>query len=427
VGAGVNTHFRSDRGQERAPDPVFAQHPPWESDGQPVTPFDDQRWRLAWGNNTKWIVPLAAAMAAALAFVAYLYFIPGQAQGHRIGAARTEVAIVGPGILDALNKVSVTSRVAGFLSAVHVDNNSTVTRGQLIAELDAKEIESQLAAARADAQAASRGIDLAKSEYEFAVASRDKAAGDVRRRKPLVESGTVSQADFEAVSIADRQAQATLQRANNVAERAAAQAAAAWAQAKVLESKLTETKMVSPMNGVVVSRDRSPGDLLAPGTTLAQLVDPSSIVISARLDESIMGLLKQGQPASIVFTSKATRAVPAKVLRVGRSVDPETREFVVDVRPSELPDNWAIGQRASVQIHVELPRDTLAIRQTLVARQGGHAGVWKLEGGRARWKRIEFGLVFGDYIEVVSGLSRGDSILDPQNRYELEPIAVPLR
>ena len=192
-----------------------------------------------------------------------------------------------------------------------------------------------------------------------------------------------------------RQATAEYDRSAAVEQGAHAQVRVASAKVGVLQHKRNEAMIRSPMNGVVVLRDRSVGDLLTAGNQLFQLVDPKSLVISTRLDESIMGLIEPGQSAKVRFTSDAIQAVSAKVARISRTVDPETREFMVELLPDRLPRNWALGQRAHVAIDVSLPPETSAVPLALVARRNGRAGVWRPINGRAAWSPIEVGAVSG--------------------------------
>jgi HlyD family secretion protein len=374
--------------------------------------------------GAKSLVTILVVLAFAAAFLFYFYGLAGVAPHFVIARGSVTVEMTGPGILDATNKVTITSRIPGFLKAISVERNDEVTAGQEIAQLDANDIQNQLEAARAEAAAAQSAILEAQANEARALAALDKANGDLVRRRRLSQSGVVSAVDIETLEIGLRQAQAEHERAKALAERAQAQALAATAQVAVLEHKRAEAVIRSPLNGVVVSRDRSVGDLLTAGVQLFQLVDPTSIVVSTRLDESIMGLIEAGQQVALRFTSDPTRAVDARVARVGRTVDPETREFVVEVAPEQLPRNWALGQRVNVAIKVPLPADSIVVPQLFVAHRGGRAGVWRLVEGRATWTPVDVGAVSGIYLRLHSGVSPGDVIVHPRGRYAFEPVAV---
>ena len=365
---------------------------------------------------------LCLMVALAIAALIYFYGIVSVVPHYVVARGSVVVEITGPGILDATNKVTVTSRIPGFLKTILVDRNDPVTAGQSIAQLDAGDVQYQLEAARADAEAAKSAILEARSNQAKGMALLDKAKSDVARRRQL-PAGIVSAVEIEALEITVRQAQAEYDRLTALIDRSLAQARGAMAQVQVLEFKRAEAEIRSPLNGVVVSRDRSVGDLLVAGMQLFQLVDPTSIIVSTRLDELIMGLIEPGQTTRLRFTSSSLRAFDAKVLRVSRNVDPETREFIVEVTPEELPRNWALGQRANVAIKVPLPSDTIAVPQAFVAHRGGRAGVWRQEQGRAVWAPIDVGAVSGTYLQVLGGLSAGDAIVHPKGRYMFERVS----
>ena len=101
------------------------------------------------------------------------------------------------------------------------------------------------------------------------------------------------------------------------------------------------------------------------------------------------------------------------VSRVGREADRETREIIVDVRVERLPTNWAVGQRAEVYILVARRESVTVLPAGLVLRREGRTGVIVDDGGRARWREIVVGLRGRESVEVLSGLTPGDSVVTP--------------
>jgi HlyD family secretion protein len=367
-------------------------------------------------------IAIAILLGLSMASFVYLFVIPSNVAQHTVTSGSLQIGIVGPGILDATNKVIVTSRIPGFLKSLKIERNDLVTTGQTLAELDAKDIRSQFEGALADLDAAKSAVLEAGGNREKAKAALDKANMDHARRRAL-SSGVISQAELASSEIAVRQASAEYERSVAIEERSRAQVRVASAAADVLQHKLDEAQIRSPLNGVVISRDRSVGDLLTVGVQLAQLVDPASIVISTRLDESVMGMIEPGQSATVTFTSDTTQAVDAKVIRVGRSVDPETREFVVDLSPERLPRSWALGQRAHVSIQVPLPPHSIVVPFKLISRRDGRPGVWRRVVGRAVWTPVEMGATSGTYVQLLQGVKPGDVLLDPRGRYTFEAVS----
>jgi HlyD family secretion protein len=332
--------------------------------------------------------------------------------------------IAGPALLDARNKVTITARIQGYLKTINVDRNDIVKAGEVLAELESADIASQLVAAEADAKAAESAIAEARSDQQRAGALAEKAKQDYNRKASLRDKQIITEADWSATEAAFHQTQADLARSATTIAKASAQSASAQANVNLLRVRLGYATIKSPLNGVVVSRDRNVGDLLSPGTPLLQLVDPDTIILSARLDESAMGAIGPGQVAKIHFASMPTEDFKGKVLRVTRLVDQETREFSVDIAMDQLPNHWALGQRANVVIEAQSQTPAVAIPQDLIARRNGRVGVWRLNGGSAEWIAVDLGYPSGDAVQVVSGLKPGDVALRPEGAYWFMPVAL---
>ncbi len=367
---------------------------------------------------------LAIMLAVSAGYIIFYYFNPRITNGLRLAPAIVDLEISGPALLDARNKVTITARFQGYLKTVDVDRNDPVKVGQVLAQLESDDIANQVAASVADAEAADRAISEARSDLERSHASAEKAKLDYDRKRGLREKNIITEGEWVATEAAYRQTQAELARSATTIAKASAISAAAEANVKLLEVRLRDATIRSPLNGVVVSRDRNVGDLLLPGTPLLQLVDPSSIILSARFDESAMGTIAPGQSASLYFASMPTENLKGTVLRVIRLVDQETREFTIDVTLDQLPPHWALGQRANVTIKAPSLVPIIVIPQNLTARRNGRVGVWLSRDGRAEWVPVDLGYPSGSTVQVVNGLSAGDIVIPPEGTYLYEPISV---
>jgi HlyD family secretion protein len=372
----------------------------------------------------RWLTALLAGIAllAAAGLGAFRYLVPDPVEAERLTARPLAFAIAGPGVLDSTAPVTLSARISGRLEAVAADRNDAVRQGMILARLAAEDMAHQLAAAEADAAAAAPMIDELRSQRAAADAMLRRAQAHLDRRRALAGTAVVSRDDLEIADAEYQRALAEVARLDAAIRRAGSQTAAAAATAEVAAARLDDTVIRSPIDGVVIARDRNPGDMIAPGTTIFRLVDPRTLVVAARFDEELMGMVDAGAAASVTFNAEPRRAIPGRVLRLHREVDQETREFVVDVALSALPRNWALGQRATVTLDFAAPAPALAVDRRFVARRDGRAGLWVAEGGRARWRPVSLGLPGGERVEITAGLAPGAVVLDPAGRYELEPV-----
>ena len=365
---------------------------------------------------------LAIVLAAIAVYVVFYYANPRTVNGLRVAPAIVDLEIAGPALLDARNRVTITARFQGYLKTVNVDRNDPVKVGQILAQLESDDIANQLAASVADAEAADRSISEARSDQERVHASADKAKLDYERKRGLREKNIITEGDWVATEAAFRQTQAELARSATTIAKASAMSASAEATVKVLEVHLRDATIRSPLNGVVVSRDRNVGDLLLPGT-------PPPATRGSELDHPF-GTVRQirdgndraGTVGNPVFASMPTENLKGTVLRVIRLVDQETREFTIDITLDQLPSHWALGQRANVTIKAPSLVPTIVIPQNLTTRRYGRVGVWVLRHGRAQWAQVDLGYPSGNTVQVVNGLSAGDIVISPEGTYLYEPI-----
>ena len=177
------------------------------------------------------------------------------------------------------------------------------------------------------------------------------------------------------------------------------------------QARLEDTVISAPFDGLIVRRDRDPGDIIVPGSAIYQLVALDDIWVSAWVDETAMAGLSPNQPSRVLLRSQPDEPLGGHVVRLGRETDSETREFLVDVAIEDLPEQWAIGQRADVYIETNRLEDVLVVPMSYLVAVDGERGVYILDGNRARWKPCELGKQGRESIEVTSGLSAGDVLI----------------
>ncbi len=369
------------------------------------------------------------AIVVALGISAWAFQLFGVAhpvKAHRVDANGSVWVVRGPGLLDATNKVLITSRIQGRLTKVDAQRNDVILKGFMLAQLDVEDLKSQLVAARADLEAASEAVSVAQSNVTRASAASSKLLADMDRRQKLLTSGAVSRAEVDALDSTIRQAQAELQGAVLSVRRAEAQRQSADANVSLLESRVDEGTVRSPLSGVVVSRDKNVGDIVGLGSSIMQLVEPASLIISARFDESSLSAVKAGMMATVNFVSSPRKEYHGRVQRIGRLVDQETREFTVDIGLDDLPENWALGQRASVSVSTDVSSVMPFVPQHYVRREDGKTGVWVLRNSRAYWQTVRLGFSSGPLVEIVEGVRHSDVVLEPIGRYTFELVAASL-
>ena len=321
---------------------------------------------------------------------------------------------MGTGTLEARVKTTISPRIQERLAEVLVDQGDFVKSGQLLARLDDAETRQQVAIAEATLAAARATVERVRADEARAQAVVKQAQQTHLRSTELLAGKIAAQADFDKAAEALDVAGADLKRSQAAIVEAQSQVFTAGKNLLYQEEHLAFTEMRSPYDGLIIRRDRDPGGVVVPGSSLLQLVATNEIWVSAWVDETALPELRAGQPARVVFRSAPGKVYAGEVARLGRETDRETREFVVDVRVKELPANWAIGQRVEVFIEAGSKSNAVLLPSPFVRWRGAKAGVFVNDHGKARWREVTPGLRGLANVEVRQGLAAGEQIVRPK-------------
>lgn len=356
---------------------------------------------------------LAWLIVAALAgFAVYKFkFAPVPAIAHTVARGELVAEVMGTGTLEARVKTTVSARIQERLAEVLADQGDSVKAGQLLARLDAAEASQQVAIAEATLAAAKQTAERVRADLARSEAVLAQAQLDHKRQSGLVATKAVAQSDADKSAEALRVAEADLKRSHATIGEAEGQIVVAEKNLLFRKEQLAFTEIHSPYDGLITRRDRDPGDVLVPGASLMQVISLGELWVSAWVDETAMPALATDQPVRIVYRSEPGRSYPGKVSRLGREMDRETREFLVDVQATELPKNWTIGQRAEVFIETARQADALLLPPAFLVWKTGRAGVFVNAGGKAQWREVTPGLRGKDHVAITQGLSAGDQVV----------------
>jgi HlyD family secretion protein len=351
-------------------------------------------------------------VAAVIAFAVYrLKFSPVPVIAHKLSTGEVRGEIMGTGTLEARVKTTISPRIQERLAEVLVDQGDWVKGGQLLARLDDSETRQQVAIAEATLSAARATVERVRADETRAQAVLQQSKLDHRRTTELLAGKIAAQADFDKAVEALHVAEADLKRAESAIVEAERQVLTAEKNLLYQKEHLTFTEMRSPFDGLVTRRDRDAGGIVVPGASVLQVVATNEIWVSAWVDETATAGLRIGQPASVIFRSEPAKRYAGEVARLGREADRETREFVVDVRVKQLPENWTIGQRAEVLIESGCKTDVLLLPNQFIQWRENKPGVFVHDHGLACWRSISVGLRGAREVEALQGLSTGEQII----------------
>jgi RND family efflux transporter MFP subunit len=296
----------------------------------------------------------------------------------------------------------LSAKVMGNVTRVLVSEGDSVRRGQILLEIDARDIQARVAQANAGSRGVDEAILSANAAVAGASANAEFASATLRRFTALRERGSVSPHEFEEVSAKASGAGAELERAKRMRDQLIAQRDQARGGVAEAETFLSYATVRSPIDGIVTARFIDPGAQAAPGMPLLTVEDAASRRVETTVDESLAASLRPGQ--GVVIDD-----VPTRIAHVA-SVDPNTRSALVKI---ELPANSPL--RSGSFVHVRFTtgsRNALTIPATAVATRGQLTMVYVVDGaGAARMRMVTLGETFGDRTEVLTGLEASERIV----------------
>jgi HlyD family secretion protein len=345
-------------------------------------------------------------------------------------------SVVATGKVEPITKVEVKSKASGIVKKLYVEYGDRVKKGQLLAQLDKIEIEAGVEQSRASLEAAQANLTSAQADYERAKV--DAEGPDVPLLKRSYDRSLQMQKDgvvsVSALDDAEKNYKMAVNK-QNVARaqmlvlqakiaQAKAQVARDGANLKQLEEQLNYTDIVSPIDGIILSRDVVMGDavssilVLGSGATLVMtLGDTSQVYVKGKVDESDIGRVYLGQKARIKvesFKDKTFNGVVTKISPMGVEKDNVTT-FEVRVSIQNPGGELKAEMTANAEIILEERPGVLQIPEgAIIYDKDRNASVEvpdpKGKDGQ-RKVAINIGISNGAKTEVLKGLKEGDQVI----------------
>lgn len=367
--------------------------------------------------KTKKIILIAVAVVMVVG--AGIWFFAGSPAKHKVTYATVTVSkgdisnsVTATGTIEPVTEVEVGTQVSGIIDKIYVDYNSTVTKGQLIAEMDRATLQSELASQQAT-------YDGAKAEYEYQKKNYERSKG-------LHEKSLISDTDFE-------QALYNYQKAKSSYDSSKASLAKA-------ERNLSYATITSPIDGVVISRDVEAGQTVASGfetpTLFTIAADLTQMQVVADVDEADIGGVEEGQRASFTVDAYPNDTFDGVVtqIRLGDASSTNstssssstvvTYEVVIS---AHNPDQKLKPRlTANVTIYILDKKDVLSVpnkalrfvpekpligANDIVKDCEGEHKLWTREGMTFTAHPVEVGISNGISTEIISGIAEGTKVV----------------
>ncbi|RFB95480.1 efflux transporter periplasmic adaptor subunit [Rhizobium leguminosarum bv. trifolii] len=393
------------------------------------------------GKRSRWRGRLFILLIVVAAAAGAAYFYMGRGQSEVSYATQPAkrgdltVLVTATGSVQPTEQVDISSELSGTVRDVNVDYNSTIKAGDVLALLDTNKLEADVKSSRAK-------LNSAKANVAKANADLQSASTSLERLKSLVRSNVSTQQSLDDATYKYDSAVA----AKQINE---AEVLASEADLQLAEVNLAKAKIVSPIDGVILTRAVNPGATVAASLAAPILFtiagDLKKMELQVDVDEADVGQIAVGQKAKFSVDAYPDRSFPAEIEQIRFAS--EVVNNVVTYKAVLSVDNADLllrpGMTATADVTVEAVKDTLMVPNTALRyaptqagrrgrgifgifgpprQRGGNAGqaaltgaqrrVWVLRDGRPTPVVIQVGSSDGQFTQVLSGdLKEGDALV----------------
>ena len=304
------------------------------------------------------------------------------------GASREDLVL--PGTTQAYTDAPIYARTSGYLKRRYVELGARVKANQLLAEIEAPELEQQLQQARADVATAEANAKLAQITAD--------------RYRELVKTESVSQQDADnAIGTLDARKTAV---------------ASARANAQRLEELQSFTRIFAPFAGTITARNTDVGALIDPGSSGGAARELFHISVTSRLrlfinvPEIYARVAKPGITADLVFAEFPGRTFPAALVRTAETIDAASRSLLVEFDVPNPKEELLAG--AYAEVHLKLPTPTTTFRlpsNALMFRADGLKIAIVKPGNTVAMTPVVIARDFGTEVEIASGVNGDETVV----------------
>ena len=312
------------------------------------------------------------------------------------------VSVRATGAVHARETAQISAQVPGRIQQILVREGDTVRAGQTVAVLDDAAQRSQLNQAQA-------GVKAAQSEETAAQTEARLSASTLERYRQLEAEKSVSPQEMDEISRKAEAAAAGL-------EAARAQTDAAQAQESSARTMLGYTRLVTPFAGIVTARMADPGTLASPGVPLLQIDQAGALQLQVTVDESEIAAIHKGMKTQVAIDGAASAQITGTIVEIDPTADTSTHSFLVKI---DLPSSSQLrsGMYGTAQFANGV-RNAILISRSAVVTRGSLDCAYVLDSqGIAQLRYVTLGAPQGDLVEVLSGISAGERLVDaPSDR-----------
>jgi RND family efflux transporter MFP subunit len=324
------------------------------------------------------------------------------------------------GTLDPNEEVTVSNQVEGIVQKVRVDLGDAVQAGQLIAELDTRELELTVQQQQAALQQelARLGItdanaavnEATTSQVRQAEATFEEARLNLDRTKRLFEEKVAAKQLLDQQQARYDVAEAAVRAARENVRNIRATVTARKASLALAEKKLADAKIVAPMTGFIKERSITEGQFLKSNSAVVTIVQSSPLKLHVEVPETAITSVKAGRPVKFSVDAFPQRPFEGKVARVAPSVNQQSRTLKLEAVVANADSALKPGMFARVTIQTDRREKAIVVPAEAIFTFAGLEKAFVIENSKVVERIVRTGTRQDGLIEVVEGLKEGDVV-----------------
>jgi RND family efflux transporter MFP subunit len=325
-----------------------------------------------------------------------------------------------PASMQAIQEAPIYARVDGYLKIRGVDIGDHLKAGTVMAEIEAPEIDQQLAQVQATLAHAVAALAQAKATQKQAETRMALAKVTVDRWKQLVTKGVVSRQDGDDKQGAYDAAAADYDAAVANVTAAVADVSAQKANVARMEQMRSFEKVVAPFDGVVTARNVDPGTLISAGSAsdkreLFRMAMEGELRIFVQVPQSYSAAIHAGEVAVIRVNEFQGKQFPGKIVRTSDSLDPNSRTLLTEIHIPNPNHMLRPGMFSSVKFTLDRTAKTiLAPAAIMLFNTAGPQVAVVMPDQTLHFQKVTPGRDYGSTIELLGGVNAGDrAVLNP--------------
>lgn len=353
--------------------------------------------------------------------------VPRKVKIEKVQASPVEDTYEAMGTVRSKTISVLSSKVLGRIVSIPVREGDRVKAGQLLVEIDDREMKAQLQKSQAGLKETQYALD--EIEKAIRAGEAEKKAADARlalasstldRFKGLFERRSVSSQEFDEVQTKNTAAKADADQASERLQALLAkknQIIARIDQAKAdtanAEAFLSHTRILSPIDGIVTTKPADLGQMAAPGTHLLSVEDESHYRLEALVEESRISRIHLGDTVSVSIDALGQKPMAGQVSEIVPALDPASRSTIIkiDLRAPDSSTLFRSGLFGKARFNTGA-KQVLTVPVQSVLERGQLTFVYVVDPAKiAHMRLIQTGKRYGDRVEILSGLSEGDQVV----------------